>query len=89
MGGGYCFIAETLPGQWKYSRTVRLSTASSLCGEHNIEAGKRLAVEYGWKKVTDICVGGKERYESVFNGLKLLKDCAWVVICDGPARWLP
>jgi 2-C-methyl-D-erythritol 4-phosphate cytidylyltransferase len=52
-------------------------------GKHNIEAGKRLAVEYGWKKVTDICVGGKERYESVFNGLKLLKDCAWVVIHDG------
>lgn len=52
-------------------------------GKHNIEAGKRLAVEYGWKKVKDICIGGKERYESVSNGLKLLKNCEWIVIHDG------
>ena len=52
-------------------------------GKHNIETGKKLAAEYGWKKVTDICIGGEKRTESVSNGLKLLKDCGWVVIHDG------
>jgi 2-C-methyl-D-erythritol 4-phosphate cytidylyltransferase len=52
-------------------------------GSHNIDMGKKLATEYGWKKVTDICTGGQERQQSVSNGLKLLKDCQWVVIHDG------
>ena len=52
-------------------------------GKHNIETGRKLAAEYGWKKVTDICIGGEKRTESVSNGLKLLKDCGWVVIHDG------
>jgi 2-C-methyl-D-erythritol 4-phosphate cytidylyltransferase len=52
-------------------------------GGHNIETGRKLAAEYGWKKVTDICTGGQERQQSVSNGLKLLKDCQWVVIHDG------
>lgn len=51
--------------------------------EHNIEQGKGLAEEYKWEKVKDICAGGKERQQSVSNGLKLLKDCKWVVIHDG------
>jgi 2-C-methyl-D-erythritol 4-phosphate cytidylyltransferase len=52
-------------------------------GSYNIDTGKKLAAEYGWKKVTDICTGGQERQQSVSNGLKLLKDCQWVVIHDG------
>ena len=51
--------------------------------EHNIETGRKLAAEYDWKKVTGICTGGQERQQSVSNGLKLLKDCQWVVIHDG------
>jgi 2-C-methyl-D-erythritol 4-phosphate cytidylyltransferase len=51
-------------------------------GEHNIETGSKLADEYGWKKVT-FCTGGRERQQSVSNGLRLLKDCRWVVIHDG------
>ena len=52
-------------------------------GKHNIETGRKLAAEYGWKKVTDICIGGEKRTESVSNGIKLLKGCGWVVIHDG------
>jgi 2-C-methyl-D-erythritol 4-phosphate cytidylyltransferase len=52
-------------------------------GEHNIEQGKRLVSEYKWKKVTDVCIGGRERQQSVANGLKLLNNCKWVVIHDG------
>ncbi|MFA5629487.1 MAG: 2-C-methyl-D-erythritol 4-phosphate cytidylyltransferase [Dehalococcoidales bacterium] len=52
-------------------------------GEHNIETGKKLAADYGWQKVTAICTGGKERQQSVSNGLQLLEDCEWIVIHDG------
>jgi 2-C-methyl-D-erythritol 4-phosphate cytidylyltransferase len=36
-----------------------------------------------WSKVTEVCLGGKRRQDSVAAGLKQLKDCDWVVIHDG------
>jgi len=36
-----------------------------------------------WSKVSDVCLGGKRRQDSVAAGLKHLKDCDWVVIHDG------
>jgi 2-C-methyl-D-erythritol 4-phosphate cytidylyltransferase len=50
---------------------------------HNMEAGKKLASDAGWKRVSDLCEGGARRQDSVGNGLSLLKGCSWVVIHDG------
>ena len=36
-----------------------------------------------WSKVSDICLGGKRRQDSVAAGLKLLDKCDWVIIHDG------
>lgn len=36
-----------------------------------------------WSKVTDICLGGERRQDSVAAGLKRLKDFDWVIIHDG------
>jgi 2-C-methyl-D-erythritol 4-phosphate cytidylyltransferase len=36
-----------------------------------------------WSKVTDVCLGGRRRQDSVAAGLKRLRDCDWVVIHDG------
>ncbi len=55
--------------------------------EQNIERGKRLAAEYGWIKVTDVCIGGKERQQSVANGLKLLKNCNGWSYTTGRVPW--
>ncbi len=49
----------------------------------NIEKCRRLVAEEGWSKVTDVCAGGKQRQDSVAEGLKCLKYAAWVVIQDG------
>lgn len=39
--------------------------------------------KYAFKKVQEIVVGGQERYHSVYNGLKALKDdIEWVAIHD-------
>jgi 2-C-methyl-D-erythritol 4-phosphate cytidylyltransferase len=36
-----------------------------------------------WSKVSDVCVGGARRQDSVKEGLKRLEQYAWVVIHDG------
>jgi 2-C-methyl-D-erythritol 4-phosphate cytidylyltransferase len=36
-----------------------------------------------WSKVTDVCIGGERRQDSVEAGLKQLKDYQWVIIHDG------
>ncbi|MCQ2543925.1 MAG: 2-C-methyl-D-erythritol 4-phosphate cytidylyltransferase [Lachnospiraceae bacterium] len=39
--------------------------------------------KYNINKVSAICVGGKERYNSVYNGLKACVDSDYVLIHDG------
>ena len=46
------------------------------CQKHIINA-------YGFSKVKKIVEGGKERYDSVYEGLKALEDCDYVLIHDG------
>ncbi len=36
-----------------------------------------------WSKVSDVCLGGRRRQDSVAEGLKRLADCDWAVIHDG------
>lgn len=42
-----------------------------------------IADAYGFKKVRKIVAGGKERYNSVFNGLKAAENAEYVMIHDG------
>ena len=51
--------------------------------EPNLKRGKQLTAEQGWSKVSDVCVGGRRRQDSVAAGLKRLSNCHWVVIHDG------
>jgi 2-C-methyl-D-erythritol 4-phosphate cytidylyltransferase len=51
--------------------------------EKNIAKCHKLVAEERWRKVSDICAGGKRRQDSVAAGLRKLKDCDWVVIHDG------
>jgi len=44
---------------------------------------QQLVAEQGWSKVTDICVGGRRRQDSVAAGLSRLNRCHWVIIHDG------
>ena len=44
---------------------------------------KELVERYQFTKVTHICEGGKERYDSVYAGLCACKDCRYVLIHDG------
>lgn len=44
---------------------------------------KNILSRYSFLKLKEIVIGGKERQESVFNGLKAIKECDIVVIHDG------
>jgi 2-C-methyl-D-erythritol 4-phosphate cytidylyltransferase len=49
----------------------------------NLEQCRRLVALEGWPKVKDVCPGGRQRQDSVAEGLKRLKYGEWVVIHDG------
>jgi 2-C-methyl-D-erythritol 4-phosphate cytidylyltransferase len=58
--------------------------------EGNLEYTKKEIIEkYGFKKVKEVVVGGAERQDSVYNGLKrVAKDCDIVLIQDGARPFL-
>ena len=47
------------------------------------EMCQRLVAGEEWSKVSDVCLGGRRRQDSVAAGLKQLNNCQWVVIHDG------
>lgn len=51
-------------------------------GEENY-AKAEIVERYGISKVRKIVSGGKERYHSVYEGLRALTDCEYVLIHDG------
>lgn len=44
---------------------------------------KEIVERFGFQKVRKITEGGRERYHSVFEGLKAVNDCSLVLIHDG------
>ncbi len=55
-----------------------------VCGASDIEYFKSAIVDkYGFKKIKIIVAGGKERYNSVFEGLKAAEGADYVLIHDG------
>lgn len=44
---------------------------------------KEIVERYGFTKVRSITEGGKERYHSVYEGLKSVPDCEYVLVHDG------
>lgn len=46
-------------------------------------AGRALVEAGGFSKVAAVVAGGRERYHSVYEGLKALNDCAYVLVHDG------
>ena len=55
-----------------------------VCGKDDVEyCEKEIVEKYGLTVVSAVVPGGKERYHSVYEGLKALKDIDYVFIHDG------
>lgn len=53
-------------------------------GKNEIDyANEKIVKQYGFKKIRQIVAGGRERYESVYNGLQAIQDDGYVFIHDG------
>ena len=66
-----------------FQRCPTIDQVVIVLSEDKLDEGWRLAKEYRWSKVTEVCLGGPRRQDSVCEGLKRLSDCEWVVIHDG------
>lgn len=54
-----------------------------VCAKEYIDYCKKLVKDCGFSKVCNVISGGKERYHSVYNGLKELEGSDYVFIHDG------
>lgn len=62
----------------------RVDNIILVTGEQDIEYCRHHIVEkYGFSKINHIVAGGKERYESVYNALKVITESDYVMIHDG------
>lgn len=52
-----------------------------VCGEEDIRRNRSYSTEFA--KLTDVVAGGRERYHSVYEGLKAAGGCDLVLIHDG------
>jgi 2-C-methyl-D-erythritol 4-phosphate cytidylyltransferase len=66
-----------------FQKCKRIDQIIIVMNSKNIEQCRRLVALEGWPKVKDVCLGGKQRQDSVAEGLKRLKYGEWVVIHDG------
>ena len=59
----------------------------AVVNEKSMESCRQLVNGGGWDKVSDkvsdVCLGGRRRQDSVAAGLSRLEECDWVVIHDG------
>jgi 2-C-methyl-D-erythritol 4-phosphate cytidylyltransferase len=88
--GGVDKTLALLGGKPVFARTVDVFQNSDfidqiviVLNKKNLERGRHLAAEQGWTKVSDVCLGGRRRQDSVAAGLGRLSNCEWVVIHDG------
>ncbi|MBQ7232225.1 MAG: bifunctional 2-C-methyl-D-erythritol 4-phosphate cytidylyltransferase/2-C-methyl-D-erythritol 2,4-cyclodiphosphate synthase [Bacillales bacterium] len=72
------------------SWTLRHFEAHTLCQEiivvvhpNDMEKTKRLVKDYRFQKVTHIVCGGKERQDSIYNGLQYIGKARYVMVHDG------
>lgn len=55
-----------------------------VCGKNDVEyCQKEIVEKYGFTSVKAVVPGGKERYHSVYRGLKAVEDAEYVFIHDG------
>jgi len=85
--GGRPILAHTLRSLEDHPR---ISEIILVVDDGNLEYAKKEIIEkYGFQKVKEVIVGGEERQDSVYNGLKkITKDCDIVLIHDGARPFL-
>ena len=67
-----------------FEKSPLISEIVLVTGKDEIEyCQKEIVEKYGFEKVRKITAGGKERYYSVYEGIKVIEDADYVFIHDG------
>ncbi|NLM35356.1 MAG: 2-C-methyl-D-erythritol 4-phosphate cytidylyltransferase [Clostridiales bacterium] len=67
-----------------FSQCERINSIVLVLSKEELDfARKEIVEKYDFKKVTALVEGGKERQQSVYNGLKAIANCNIVAIHDG------
>ena len=68
----------------KFEKAEKIRDIVLVTGEDSLQDVRDMAQEYSWKKITSVVAGGKERQDSVWNGLQAVSaDTEIVLIHDG------
>jgi len=88
--GGVDKVLTTLGGEPLLLRATRpfqqcrmVSQIVVVVSGENRQQCQHLVSGKEWSKVSDVCLGGRRRQDSVAAGLALLTPCDWVIIHDG------
>lgn len=67
-----------------FSENINIDEIVLVCSEKDMDYCKNNIIkEYNFSKVKSLVLGGAERQDSVYNGLKAIKSCGIVLIHDG------
>jgi 2-C-methyl-D-erythritol 4-phosphate cytidylyltransferase len=78
--GGRPVLAHVLDA---FENCKKVDRIVLVMGAKNIDEGRRIVALAHWTKLTDICLGGKRRQDSVAEGLKVVRQSEWIIIHDG------
>lgn len=79
--GGKEIMAHTVE---KFEQAAAIRDIVLVTGQDSLQDVRDMAQEYGWKKIVAVTAGGRERQDSVYNGLRQVSgDTEIVLIHDG------
>ena len=70
----------------KFEKAEKIRDIVLVTGEDSLQDVRDMAQEYGWKKIVSVVAGGKERQDSVWNGLQAVSDDTDIVLIHDGVR---
>ena len=70
----------------KFEKAENIRDIVLVTGEDSLQDVRDMAQEYGWKKIVSVVEGGKERQDSVWNGLQAVSDDTDIVLIHDGVR---
>lgn len=81
--GGKEILAHTVE---KFEKAESIRDIILVTGEDSLQDVQEMAQEYGWEKIRSVVAGGKERQDSVWNGLQEVSDDTEIVLIHDGVR---
>ena len=81
--GGKEILAHSVE---KFEKAEKIRDIVLVTGEDSLQDVREMAQEYGWKKIVSVVAGGKERQDSVWNGLQAVSDDTDIVLIHDGVR---